>query len=57
VKKGLEIVPVSTVDEVLGHALVAPLVPIEWNPEDEKTTESPIGSADEVDDRDGLMTH
>jgi ATP-dependent Lon protease len=30
VKKGLEIIPVSTVDEVLARALVSPLVPIEW---------------------------
>ena len=30
VKKGLELVPVSTVDEVLDLALVAPLTPIEW---------------------------
>ena len=30
VKKGLEIVPVSTVDEVLARALVRPLVAIEW---------------------------
>ena len=30
VKAGLEILPVSSVDEVLSHALVAPLTPIEW---------------------------
>jgi ATP-dependent Lon protease len=30
VKKGLEIVPVSTVDEVLAKALIKPLVAIEW---------------------------
>ncbi len=30
VKQGMEIVPVATVDEVLAKALVAPLVPIEW---------------------------
>jgi len=30
VKKGLEIVPVSTVDEVLARALAKPLVAIEW---------------------------
>ncbi len=30
VKKGLEIVPVSTVDDVLARALVKPLVAIEW---------------------------
>ncbi|MBO6520749.1 MAG: endopeptidase La [Rhodospirillales bacterium] len=35
VKKGLEIVPVSTVDEVLARALSKPLTPIEWSEEDE----------------------
>ncbi len=31
VKKGLQIFPVATVDEVLQHALTQPLVPIEWD--------------------------
>ncbi len=35
VKKGLEIVPVTTVDEVLERALSKPLTPIEWSEEDE----------------------
>ena len=30
VKEGLKIIPVSTVDEVLGHALTQKLTPIEW---------------------------
>ncbi|MEN2979179.1 endopeptidase La [Tistrella bauzanensis] len=30
VKKGLTIIPVAHVDEVLAHALLKPLVPIEW---------------------------
>ena len=30
VKKGLEIVPVATVDDVLARALAGPLTPIEW---------------------------
>jgi len=34
VKKGIEIIPVSHVDDVLKHALVAPLVPIEWDEDD-----------------------
>ena len=33
VKSGLTIVPVSTVDELLKHALVKPLAPIEWSDE------------------------
>lgn len=32
VKKGLEIIPVSTVDEVLKHALIKKLKPIIWSP-------------------------
>src|SRR6202163_1346471 len=30
VKKGMQIIPVATVDEVLKHALTLPLIPIEW---------------------------
>src|SRR5205809_4875104 len=37
VKKGLKIIPAKTVDEVLGHALSAPLIPVEWD-EDAVTT-------------------
>ena len=33
VKRGLKIIPVRTVDEVLGHALAEPLTPIEWEDE------------------------
>ena len=36
VKRGLKIIPVRTLDEVLGHALAGPLTPIEW--EDEAAT-------------------
>ncbi|MBB4642052.1 endopeptidase La [Rhizorhapis suberifaciens] len=35
VKEGLEIVPVSHVDEVLVRALAAPLTPIDWTEEDD----------------------
>jgi len=30
VKRGLDIIPVDTVDEVLAKALTSPLIPIEW---------------------------
>ena len=43
VKKGLEIVPVSTVDEVLARALVKPLVPIEWANDLEPVVKKPEG--------------
>lgn len=56
VKKGMKIIPVSTVDEVLHHALERDLVPIDWqDPEDEavakvKASESPEGE-------DAVLTH
>ncbi len=40
VKEGLEIVPVSHVDEVLALALAEPLVPIEWTEADELASQS-----------------
>jgi ATP-dependent Lon protease len=41
VKAALEIIPVSTVDEVLALALTGPLTPIEWREEDEDTRVAP----------------
>ena len=35
IKEGLEIIPVSHVDQVLARALVAPLVAVEWTEADE----------------------
>jgi len=46
VRKGLEIVTVSTVDELLEHALTESLKPIEWNPETDKEVESVPGTAE-----------
>ena len=58
VKKGMEILPVATVDEVLAHALTEPLTPIEWSPEDEKASvEAAAASGDEADDLSGMTTH
>ena len=52
VKKGLEIVPVTTVDEVLDRALVRKLVPIEWPDVD------PVTTTDQSDDDvSGVVTH
>jgi ATP-dependent Lon protease len=55
VKRGLVIVPVRTVDEVLAHALVTKLVPIEWKEEEEKTV--PITDADKQPDGGEVVTH
>ncbi|MDE0539236.1 MAG: endopeptidase La [Rhodospirillales bacterium] len=56
VKKSLKIIPVATVDEVLEEALVSPLVPIEWQ-EDEETAEVPSQSAEDDEDHGGLVKH
>jgi ATP-dependent Lon protease len=56
VKKVLEIVPVSSVDEVLEHALVSQLVPIDWD-EDEQDDDAPVASGDEDDEHPGLVKH
>jgi ATP-dependent Lon protease len=41
VKQGLEIIPVSHVDEVLAKALTEPLEPIEWTEADELAAAPP----------------
>jgi ATP-dependent Lon protease len=52
VKKGMEIIPVSTMDEVLARALVRAPQPIEWN----ETT--PVVVADDpADDVETVLTH
>jgi ATP-dependent Lon protease len=57
VKSGLKIVPVSTVDELLKHALVSPLAPIEWT-EDSTPAPAPavLPTAGEGE-RSGVITH
>ncbi len=56
VKRGLELIVVSTVDEVLEHALVAPLVPIEWEEDDEPAGPVPGGSIED-DEVTGIVKH
>ncbi|WP_282608182.1 endopeptidase La [Pelagibius sp. Alg239-R121] len=54
VKDGLEIIPTSTVDEVLEHALAKKLTPIEWvEPAD---VDAARGSSSD-DGRSGVITH
>ena len=55
VKKGLQIIPVSSVDQVLEHALTAPLVPIEW--QDEEEEEVVALAEDGSNESSGLTTH
>lgn len=55
VKEGLEIIPVSVVDEVLSRALVRELVPVEWSEaEDVASTLPAAGDGEELGDQ---MTH
>ncbi len=44
IKEGLEIIPVSHVDEVLAHVLTQPLVPIEWTEADDLASQPVVGS-------------
>jgi ATP-dependent Lon protease len=55
VKRGMKIIPVATVDEVLKNALVKMTTPIEWAESDE-SAKLPK-RADEEDDRGGVVTH
>ena len=50
VKKTLEIIPVSKVEEVLSTALTQPLVAVEWNPETTVPAASDVG-------HEGVVTH
>jgi len=45
VKSALEIIPVSHIGEVLGHALTAEPEPIEWTEEDEKMAAAALAAA------------
>ncbi len=56
VKKTLNIVPVSTVDEVLKHALVRPLVAIEWTDPDTDVVAAEEGG-EEAGKVGNLLTH
>ena len=46
----MTIIPVTTADEVLHHALVSALVPIEWKEEEQAIKATPVagGEDDEV---------
>ncbi len=58
VKRGLEIVPVSTVDEVLSHALAGTVTPVEWD-EDQQALDdaSMAGSGSDEDEVGDIVTH
>ncbi|HTV44527.1 MAG TPA: endopeptidase La [Stellaceae bacterium] len=53
VKRGLKIIPIRTVDELLSHALAGPLTPVDWTDDGEPAPVIPsVG-----EERPGLMTH
>ena len=54
VKKGLTVIPVSTVDEVLAEALARVPVPIEW---EEDLDDEGVANKDGGDDAEGVVTH
>ncbi len=53
VKRGLKIVPVRTVDELLSQALAAPLTPVAWSEDGEPEPVIPAAS----EERPGVVTH
>ncbi|MCW9032679.1 MAG: endopeptidase La [Alphaproteobacteria bacterium] len=57
VKRGMKIIPVKTVDEVLEHALVSPLVPIEWTEDDEKKIDESVAKASGEENDQTVLTH
>jgi len=54
VKVGLKIIPVSTVDEVLAHALIRLPVAIEWGEDDENEM---LKASKDTDGDDAILTH
>jgi ATP-dependent Lon protease len=54
VKRGMNIIPVRTLDEVLEKALVEPLTPIEWV---EPAEVEPVAAAEDGTSRGGVVTH
>jgi len=56
VKSELNIIVVSTVDEVLSHALAGTLTPIEWTEEDDRALPATSATLDEVDPE-AVITH
>jgi len=55
VKKGIEIIPVASVDEVIANALVEKPEAIEWSDDDD--VDKKVRSSKEVDDSGDVVTH
>ncbi len=57
VKRGLTIIPVGTVDELLLHALTKKLVPIEWKEETDERPSVVPPAVEGGEEHPGLITH
>lgn len=57
VKRSLEIVAVSNAEEVLEHALVSPLVAIEWDEDDQEKSDVASAAKDDDEELSGLVKH
>jgi len=57
IKKLLDIIPVSRMDEVLARALVRKPEPIEWDEDSAKPVDAPRPDIAEEDDSSGVIAH
>ena len=57
VKKGLELISVDNVDDVLKVALTKPLIPIEWDEAAELNEKKAHKDSDTTEDQDIAVTH
>ena len=57
VKRSLEIISVTSVEEVLEYALVSPLVPLEWEEESDGDTGVASAQSDDDGEHKGLLKH
>jgi ATP-dependent Lon protease len=57
IKKGLEIIPVTRMDEVLAHALVRKPEPIEWDEATAKMAAAAATPGEPVIEDDGITAH
>ena len=57
VKRGLDIIPVSVVDEVLERALTITLAPIEWDEDDEMAADQIASASGDDEELGGVVKH
>jgi len=57
IKRGLTIVPVTTVDEVLKNALISELTPIEWDEQAEQEASALAPTQGDEEEVGGVITH